>query len=68
MGPDDKIRPKRISNTDKEINKLVNLEAALDKKLDRKTAEYFSKNGQKNFTTRDKLQQQSGTSLQRIKS
>ena len=54
VAPDERARPKRISHTEKDINKLANLEAALDKKLDRKTAEYFSKNGHKNATTRDK--------------
>lgn len=63
-GPD---KSRRISQSDKDINKLVNLEAALDKKIDRKAADYFNKNVFKNATTRDKPQQQS-TSLQRIKS
>lgn len=56
------------SKTDKEFNKLFTLEAVLDKKLDRKMPQYFTKQGfSKVATTRDKPEN-TVTSLQRIKS
>ena len=54
-GPD-KERGK-ISQSGKDISKLVNLEAALDKKIDRKAADYLNKNVFKNATARDKPHQ-----------